>query len=424
MSERGLAGLDPCVHCGFCLQSCPTYRATGDEADSPRGRIVLIKGLLQGSIRPQEDRLAYHLDRCLGCRACESSCPSGVSYGPALEQARSVLSEARPVPGAARIVNAVMSDRRLWRPVFGMAKLMRPMARRLAGGSSLGFVMAMLGATRQLEVSDNGRREPEGAAQRPRLTTQPVDDRPPSASLFTGCIMDGLFSHVHRATERTLIAHNISMIPVRSQGCCGALHAHSGQHEKARELARHNVRAFAAHPDVPVVVNSAGCGAILKEYGELLSGDSLQGEALEFSRRVQDVSEVLARLSPRRGAPIRIRVAYDPPCHLLHAQRVADPPLQLLQSIPEIELVGHRDSDQCCGSAGSYSLTESVLSRLVLDCKVKDLIDAGPDVVASGNPGCIMQIGAGLRAAGSTIPVVHPIEVLDLSYRRAGFYDS
>jgi glycolate oxidase iron-sulfur subunit len=234
--------------------------------------------------------------------------------------------------------------------------------------------------------------------------------------------MDGLFAHVHRATERTLVANGISITPVVGQGCCGALHAHSGQIEKARDLARANVRAFAALPQVPVVVNSAGCGAILKEYGELLTGDPLEGEARELAERVRDVSEVLAQLGPREGAAVRLLVAYDPPCHLLHAQRVAEEPVQVLQSVPGLELLTVGDADQCCGSAGSYSLTEAALSRSILDRKISALIEAQPDLVATGNPGCIMQIGAGLRAAGSSISVAHPVELLDLSYRRAGFY--
>jgi glycolate oxidase iron-sulfur subunit len=270
--------------------------------------------------------------------------------------------------------------------------------------------MGMLGATvEQLE---------EGKKYR-----SPSPSSPPRASLFTGCIMDGLFSHVHRATERALVANEVALAHVAGQGCCGALHAHTGQHEKALELARANVRAFSVIPDAQIVVNSAGCGAILKEYGVLLAGDPLEAEARAFSERVKDVSEVLVQCGPRTGETVRMRVAYDPPCHLLHAQRVDDAPLRVLQSIPGLELIGYADSDQCCGSAGSYSLTESALSRSVLERKIQALTDAGPDLVASGNPGCIMQIGAGLAARRSSVRVVHPVEILDLSYRRDAGYD-
>lgn len=418
MSNRGLAGLEPCVHCGFCLQSCPTYLSTGDEADSPRGRIVLIKGLLQGRLSPREAELRHHLNRCLGCRACETSCPSGVSYGPALEQARAVLSRSQPVPATARMVNAIMADTRLRRPILGAARMIRRLTPMLAGGSRLGMAFGMIAATRQL------RRMNASRYASPRRYAPREPGRADRAVLFTGCIMDSLLSHVHRATERTLLANGFSLVTAPEQVCCGALHAHTGQHGEARRLARANVLAFATVPDATVVVNSAGCGAILKEYGELLHGDPLEGEARSFASRVRDVSEILVQEGPRGGASVRFKVAYDPPCHLMHAQRVVTTPVDMLRAVPGLDLVVHADPDQCCGSAGSYSLTEPELSRTVIDRKVKSLMDADPDLVASGNPGCIMQIGAGLRAAGSQISVVHPVEILDLSYSEAGLYDA
>lgn len=243
-------------------------------------------------------------------------------------------------------------------------------------------------------------------------------------ALFTGCIMDGLFSHVHRATERTLAANGYRLIPVVEQGCCGALHAHVGQHDEARELARANVRAFAQHPDAMIVVNAAGCGAMLREYGRLLADDPLAEQAAAFARRVVDVTEPLAAAGPRRGALLDLAVAYDPPCHLLHVQRVEEAPLKVLDAIPGVKRVRHAEAAVCCGSAGSYSLTEPGMSRAVLARKLEALADAEPDVVASGNPGCVMQIGAGLRAAGRRTPVVHPVELLDKSYALAGYYDS
>ncbi len=235
--------------------------------------------------------------------------------------------------------------------------------------------------------------------------------------------MAGLFSHVHEATHRTLSVNGYRSTRVPHQGCCGALHAHTGEHDKAVDLARRNVAAFAECPESVIAVNSAGCSAMLKEYGRLLAGDPLEPEAKALSQRVRDVSELLASRETRRGHTLALKVAYDPPCHLLHAQRIADAPPALLASIPGIELVQHRDAAMCCGSAGSYSLTQVGLSRTVLEDKVNALIAADPDVVATGNPGCIMQIGAGLAAVGSSIPVVHPIEILDWSYAMAGLYD-
>jgi glycolate oxidase iron-sulfur subunit len=413
VTGNGFRGLDPCVHCGFCLQACPTYRVTSDEADSPRGRIVLMRGLETGRLSAHEPTLAYHLDRCLGCLACEPSCPSGVDYGTALESTRALLIEARSIPRIARAVNTVMANRPLRRSLLWVARVWRPTAPLLAGKSRLGFMIGMLGATQGL------------SRQRKHRTNTPAarSSSAGSAALLTGCIMEGLFSHVNAATVRTLTVNGYRLVHVPEQGCCGALHAHAGQHDRALQLARQNVRAFASFPDSMIVVNSAGCGAMLKNYGRMLAGDPLGSEAAALANRVQDVSELLAERGPVRGNPVSLRIAYDPPCHLLHAQRIADPPLQLLDSISGIQRVPHIDAAMCCGSAGSYSLTTPGLSRAVLANKVAALLAADPDVVATGNPGCIMQLGAGLQSKGSTIPVVHPVEILDRSYELAGFYE-
>ena len=412
MNTPPISGLDPCVHCGFCLQACPTYLATGDESDSPRGRIVLMRSLARGSLSTTEPTLAFHLDRCLGCLACEPVCPSDVRYGTALDATRALIAQSRPVSLVARMVNTVMADQRLRRPLLGLARLVRLAAGIVAGRSRLGFAFGMLAATRR-----RGRKSPK------RYSPAPSASPAPSVLLFSGCIMEGLFAHVHEATHRTLSANGYRSTRVPHQGCCGALHAHTGEHDKAVDLARHNVAAFADCPESIIAVNSAGCGAMLKEYGRLLAGDPLEPEAFALSQRVRDVSELLASQETRRGHTLELKVAYDPPCHLLHAQRIADAPPALLASIPGIEMVQYRDAAMCCGSAGSYSLSQVGLSRTVLEDKVNALIAADPDVVATGNPGCIMQIGAGLAAVGSRIPVVHPIEILDWSYAMAGLYD-
>jgi glycolate oxidase iron-sulfur subunit len=236
--------------------------------------------------------------------------------------------------------------------------------------------------------------------------------------------MEGLFSHVNEATARTLAANGYAITRAPGQGCCGALYAHAGEHERAQELARANVAAFAAAaPDAVIAVNSAGCGAALKEYSHLLADDPLAAEAKRFAARVKDVSELLAARGPRPGAPLPLTVAYDPPCHLLHAQRIAREPSAVIDAIPGIRRVSHAEAELCCGSAGIYSLLEPELSRAVLERKIEAIKVAAPDVVATGNPGCAMQIGAGLRAAGLRTPVVHPVELLDHSYRAAGLYD-
>ena len=229
--------------------------------------------------------------------------------------------------------------------------------------------------------------------------------------------MDGLFAHVHDATIRTLEVNGYSVREAPAQGCCGALHAHAGLRREAQALARDNLAAFGAG-DEPIVVNSAGCGAILKEYGYLLGGD----DATRFAARVKDVTELLAERGPRPGAPLDATVAYDPPCHLLHAQRIAEPPHQVLRAIPVLRVISTPDAAQCCGSAGLFTLVEPAMSRAVLGPKLASLREARPQVVTTGNPGCLMQLGAGLAAAGIPAAVRHPVELLDESYRAAGYY--
>ena len=401
--------LDPCVHCGFCLQSCPTFLVTGDEADGPRGRIELMQGLARGTIAPNDRRLHYHLDRCLGCRACETACPSGVAYGHALETVRHALAVERPIPWPVRLANTVMATRGLRRVLLGASRLARPIARRLAGRSRLGFLMGMLGAT-----------HPDGA---PRGRAAAPPESRGTVALFTGCVMDDLFGHVHDATERVLVANGFTVTRPAQQGCCGALHAHAGDREAARHLARANVRAFASLPSAAhIVVNSAGCGAILRDYAHLLAHDELADAAAALAARVRDVTELLADAGPRPGGSLAQRVAYDPPCHLLHAQRVADPPRAVLAAIPDLDVVEYAEADLCCGSAGSYTLAEPHLSRAVLSRKLEALRATAPDVVVTGNPGCLMQIGGGLLGDGASIPVLHPVELLDRSYAAAGMY--
>jgi glycolate oxidase iron-sulfur subunit len=425
----GFAGLTPCVHCGFCLQACPTYLATADEADSPRGRIVLMRSLERGELAADDPGLQLHLDRCLGCRGCEPVCPSGVSYGPALEAARERMAAVRQVPPPARVLLATMADRAIGRPAMWLARIVRPLAGPLAGRGGLGFALGMLAASRPATLAPKGRhgrargldgpRDPAPAAA---ARSAPAPSGAPAA-VFQGCIQAGLFGHVNRAAARTLAANGRRVVAVEGQGCCGALHAHAGLLPEARALARANVAAFAAHPGVTVAVTAAGCGAVLRSYGDLLAGDPLEPVAREVAGRVRDITELLADAGPRRGAPVPLRVAYDPPCHLLHAQRVADPPRAVLAAVPELEVVAHDEPEQCCGGAGIYGLSQPEISRAVLDRKIAALTAAAPDIVATGNPGCTMQIGAGLRAAGSRIGVVHPVELLDASYAAAGFYD-
>ncbi len=409
-ARHARAGLDPCVHCGFCLPACPTYEVTADEADSPRGRIVLMRALARGTLPPDDPGLQTHLDRCLGCRACESVCPAGVVFGPALEDARARIAGARPLPAMLRLALWVLARPVRQRALWALARLVRAsgLPARLArgagtGGGAFAQALAMLAATR----SSADAAVPGGPA---------APDT--SVALFTGCVMEGLFGHVHQATTVALAHNGVGALEVPGQACCGALAAHAGDGALARELARVNVRAFdAAAADADIVVNSAGCGAMMKAYGEWLADDPLAGRARAFSARVRDVSEVLAERGPAPGRrPLALKVAYDAPCHLLHAQRVADAPLRLLAAVPALDLVPLEGAERCCGSAGLYALIEPAMSREVLASKLAAIRLAAPDIVATGNPGCLMQVGAGLLLDGQRVEVRHPVELLAWSY--------
>jgi len=408
----GFAALDPCVHCGFCLQACPTFLVTGDEADGPRGRIELMRSLERDLIAPDDPHLHLHLDRCLGCRGCEPVCPSGVGYGRGLEAAREKIAEVRPVPPIAGLALWLMTTPGISRLVYALARLLRAtgIPRRLAGTGRIGFSMGMLAST------SGSRAVVEADRSRSRTLVLPAPQA--SVLLFSGCVMQGLFSHVHAATIRTLGVNGIGATELSGQVCCGALHAHAGMLDAARELARRNIEAFGVGNE-PIVVNSAGCGALLKDYGHLLPDDPA---AARFAARVKDVSEVLADAGPIPGGRIEQRVAYDPPCHLLHAQRVADAPLKVLESIPGLSLILVPDAEKCCGSAGLYTVVEPGFSRAVLAGKIARLEEAGLDLVLTGNPGCVMQIGAGLAATDRPIPVLHPVDLLDRAYQLAGHY--
>jgi glycolate oxidase iron-sulfur subunit len=411
------SALDPCVHCGFCLPACPTYLVTGDEGHSPRGRIVLMRALERGEIDANDPGLFEHLDACLGCRGCEPACPSGVGYGRGLEVAREQLFRARGLPFNARVVLGVFRHRLVWRPLLAMARLLREtrLPRLLAGRNRFRFGMGMLAAS--METTERTGRTRNTAAPSTRLPSSPSS---PTVALFRGCVMDSLFNHVHQATRRTLEANGYRVVEVAGQVCCGALHEHAGDTDGALALARANVAAMANECDL-IVVNSAGCGALLKEYGRLVGTEAAE----QLGAKVRDVSELLAERGPRQGAPVPLEVAYDAPCHLQHAQRVHEAPLALLNAVPGLRLRLLPGADRCCGSAGIYSVLRPGMAQMVLEQKIAAMISATPplDLVVTGNPGCLMQIGAGLRAARLPIDVAHPVELLDHSYREAGFYD-
>jgi glycolate dehydrogenase iron-sulfur subunit len=412
------SALDPCVHCGFCLPACPTYLVTGDEGHSPRGRILLMRALERGEIGSGDPALLEHLDGCLGCRGCEPACPSGVGYGRGLEAAREQLFTARGLSPTARLALGIFRHRFAWRPLLLLARLFRAtgIPSRLAGATRLRFGLGMLAASSERMEIDRSE-APERST--PSARSSAPGPPGPTVALFRGCVMETLFGHVHQATRRTLEANGYRVVEPGGQACCGALHEHAGDREAARGLARINVEALLERADF-VVVNSAGCGALLKDYGHLLGTES----AARLAGKVRDVTELLAERGPRAGAPLDLNVAYDAPCHLQHAQHIQEEPLTVLQAIPGLRVQLLPGSDRCCGSAGIYSLLRPDMARSVLASKLATMEAARPrpDLVVTGNPGCLMQIGAGLRAAKLPIGVAHPVELLDLSYEDAGVY--
>lgn len=400
-------GLDKCVHCGFCLQACPTYVVLEDENDSPRGRLLLMRSLLEGSLETSDESVRQHLDQCLGCRACETVCPSGVPYGHLLEATRATLTERHPLPVGARMLLKVFEYPRLLRAAMAVGRLIRAsrlgrVLARLLGGR-YGFALHMLEATRV------------PVARKPYVARG--DGSRGTVALLEGCVMRGMYADTNAATERTLTVNDYRCVPAGGQQCCGALHAHAGDLHSARTLARRNVEAFERSGADYVVSNAAGCGAMLREYGQLLADDPEWAErAARVASRARDVSELLAAAGPKPGGNLEQTATYDAPCHLLHAQRIASPPLQVLAAIPGLRLVPLTDADYCCGAAGIYNLLEPETSSAVLGPKLGHIAATGASLVTTGNPGCLMQIGAGLIRSGSDARVIHPVDLLDASY--------
>jgi glycolate oxidase iron-sulfur subunit len=428
-----------CVHCGLCLEACPTYVHTADENDSPRGRIYLMRAVEEGRLALGSNAFSRHIDRCLGCRACESACPAGVEYGQLLEAARADIYGSGQRRGwTSRLLRLAL--RHVWlrparlRLAFALARalrdsrlprlLLRTKASRLLP-SRAEFALALLDASSPVPLHASAR-EPSGAAAVAGDDAQASAPEPEKvALLFEGCVTEGLFARVNRATARVLEANGLAARRPRGQVCCGALHAHAGDLGGARALARRNVEAFEDEGGAPVVTNAGGCGAMLVAYAHLLADDAEYAErARAFSARVRDVSQQLDAEGLRAGAPLGApAVTYDASCHLLHGQGARVEPLRLLGSIEGLRLAPLEGAEVCCGGAGVYNLLEEELSARVLEEKLRRVAETGATVLATGNPGCHMQLGAGARLRGMDLKVVHPVELLDESYGRAGVYE-
>jgi len=407
--------LDACVHCGFCLPACPTYLATGDENDSPRGRILLMRALEAGQLPATDPSLRRHLDACLGCRGCEPACPSGVGYGTGLDTARAELARANGLPWVTRLILGVFRHELLWRPLLTLARWVSVtgVPARLAGWGRVGFGMGMLAGKRgpgsrfQVSSDPSSDQIPEAPAPDTRNPAPLLERR---VALFSGCVMDTLFRDLNATTIAVLRACGHTVVPVPGQGCCGALHAHAGDRDSALALARRNIAAFDAAEIDWIVVNSAGCGALLREYAHLVGGAAAE----RVAARVRDITEVLVASTLPARRPLDLDIAYDPPCHLQHAQGVHEAPLALLRSLPGVRLQVLPGAERCCGGAGVYGVLHPELSHQVLRDKLTNLRDAvpRPTVLVTGNPGCLMQLGAGIRAEGLPIMVAHPVEVV------------
>ena len=420
-----------CVHCGFCLPTGPTFAVLGVEMDSPRGRIRLMKNAWEGRIGPDDAAFEEHIYGCLDCRACETACPSGVEFGKLVEAARDQIERARPRPPLERLVRWIAFEQLL------------PHRGRLAAMASLSYVARSLGVGTLLRIV--GRAVPLAGRlgamldlvppQRPTATTLPevfpaVGTRRARVALFEGCVQRAAFGATNAATARVLARNGIEVVVHRGQTCCGALHVHAGERDGGRALARRNIAAFslaggsAPHPpgdEIPfdaIVVNAAGCGANLKEYGWLLKDDPKWAERAErFAAKVKDATEILGDMG-LTAAPGRIdaSAAYDEPCHLLHGQKISAQPKALLAAIPGLRVVPLGEADWCCGSAGIYNVTQPELSGKLLHRKMEHVARSGADILVTANPGCLMQLASGVRAKGLHMEVIHLIDLLDRAY--------
>jgi glycolate oxidase iron-sulfur subunit len=407
-----------CIHCGLCLEACPTYVITGNENDGPRGRLYLMRAVGEGRLEKNSSAFGTHIDRCLGCRACEQVCPAGVEYGQLLEASREVLLEAQPKSDLAnRLLRFVLrhvwlSPRRL-RAFFGASRLFRDLglARLLLKSGSLSkraeFALALLESSKGIA----------------RVTAQQFKGNGDVVLLFRGCVGEGLFARVNRATERVLGANDFEVKSPAEQVCCGALHAHAGDLEGARELARKNIAAFES--GAPIITNAGGCGAMLVTYGHLLANDKdFAARAVSFSARVRDVSQQLAttemRTAPNTASP---SVTYDTSCHLMYGQGSGEASERMLRAIAGQDFVALNGTERCCGAAGVYNLLQPEMSQRVLREKLDHIKETGAAILATGNPGCQMHIGAGACLSGMKLTVCHPVEIVDQAYEAAGYYE-
>ena len=414
-------GVNQCVHCGLCLAYGPTFSELGTEMDSPRGRIFLIKSLAEGRIGLSEST-TRHLSLCLDCRACETVCPAGVPYGRLIEAAKAEIEHRRPGGIGRRLFRWVNLGLLLKRPALLRLAASGLRAYQASGLQALvrrsGLVKLLPGTLPAFEALAPVM--PPAAQREPLPAVTPAEGaRRARVALLTGCVQSVVFGEHNRATARVLAKNGVEVVAPPSQGCCGALNAHGGDHAGALDLARRTIDTFEREKVDAVIVNTSGCGAHLKGYGALLENDPAYAErARRFAATVQDIAEFLAR-EPLRGplSPVELTVAYHDPCHVVHGQKIRQQPRALLAQIPGLRVAPLTESDWCCGSAGIYNLTEPEMAERLLRRKVDHVLASGAEALVTANPGCILQIDKGLRERGARVPVLHIVELLDRAYR-------
>ena len=405
--------INDCVHCGFCLPTCPTYVLWGEEADSPRGRIYLMETGLAGE--PMTDSMVQHFDRCLGCMACVTACPSGVRYDRLIEDTRAQVERRHPRTRAERLLRGAIF--RLF-PYPRRLRLLRgPLRAYQASGVRrlLGPLLARTPTLATLESLAPRLRRPERLPER----VPAVGPRRAVVGMLTGCVQRAFFPDVNAATARVLAAEGCDVVLPRAQGCCGALSVHTGREAEAQRFARSLIDAFEDAGVDYLVVNAAGCGSSLKEYGDLLRDDPSYAErAAALAAKVRDVSEVLVELGPVAPRhPLPLSVAYHDACHLAHAQGVRAQPRRLLADIPGLSLREIASAEICCGSAGVWNVLNPEPARELGDRKARDVLATGADLLVTANPGCLMQVAAAVHRAGGVIGLAHTVQVLDASIR-------
>ncbi len=400
--------IDACVHCGFCLPTCPTYLLWNEEMDSPRGRIYLMKAGLEGRTA-MTSTFVEHFDRCLGCMSCVTACPSGVQYGPLIEKTRAQIERHYPRSAGDRAFRALLFSvlpypGRL-RVALAPLAMLSWLPKVLDRVGLLALLPSRIGALLRLAPPVSF----AGLAARSPVETPAVGEQRMHVGFLTGCVQRMAFPGVNQATINVLSAEGCRVSAPAEQGCCGALSLHAGNVDQARELARRNIEVFERSGADRIAVNAAGCGSCMKEYGHLLG----TADGAAFATKCRDISEFLAAEGlSATPAECRTKAAYDDPCHLCHGQGVRAQPRQLLAQVPGLELAAHDKPEDCCGSAGIYNLLQPELAGEIGRRKIESLAKAGIDLVLTGNPGCMLQIDSHLRAAGHKARVRHPIELL------------